>query len=105
MRLRAHERGASCGVSRDHSEAGVQMKKPGLAFALLAGLLCLDPEEEESARHGCKLRPSRQQVCVLFRTRGGPPTTGAPTAMHGGKRRRFSELLQARRLNYRTMRP
>src|SRR3954462_15910051 len=105
MRLRAHEAGASCGVSRDHSEAGVQMKKPGLAFALLAGLLCLDPEEEESASHGGKLRPSRRAVCVLFRTRGGLPTTGAQRGMHGGKRRRFSELVQARGLNYRTMRP
>ncbi len=33
------------------------MKKPGLAFALLAGLLCLDPEEEESARHGSQVTP------------------------------------------------
>jgi hypothetical protein len=36
-------------------QAAVQMKKPGLAFALLAGLLCLDPEEEESARHGSQV--------------------------------------------------
>src|SRR5437763_339043 len=38
-------------------QAGVQIEKPGLAFALLAGLLCLDPEEEESARHGSQVTP------------------------------------------------
>src|SRR4029077_17940227 len=38
-------------------QAGVKMKKPELAFSLLAELLCLDPEEEESARHGSQVTP------------------------------------------------
>ena len=46
--------------------AAVEMKKPGLAFALLAGLLCLDPEEEESARHGSQVTPAQARGLCPF---------------------------------------
>ena len=42
------------------------MKKPGLAFALFSGLLCLDPEEEESARHGSQVTPTLESRLCSF---------------------------------------
>ena len=42
------------------------MKKPGLAFALFSGLLCLDPEEEESARHGAQVTPTLESRLCSF---------------------------------------
>jgi len=42
------------------------MKKPGLAFALFSGLLCLDPEEEESARHGTQVTPTLEPRLCSF---------------------------------------
>jgi len=45
------------------------MKKPGLAFALFSGLLCLDPEEEESARHGAQVTPTLESRLCSFSQR------------------------------------
>ena len=90
---------------RNDARAAVQKKKPGLAFALFSGLLCLDPEEEESARHGLQVTPMQARGLCSFPHRGLVADYWRRTRDARRKEVPIHELVEARRLNYRTMPP